>query len=356
VHAHPSSVGPVSIEPAAAGENSSQIRIAVDAMGGDFAPRNVVAGVIEALRESNNRFDVLLVGPESVVKDELHGRPENGLRCRVVDAPQVITMEDGAMAAVKQKKDSSIAVGVSLHKEGSADAFVSAGNTGAVMSASTLILGRIEGIGRPTIGAFFPTHGGLCLLLDAGANIDCKPQHLYEFAVMGSIYARKMLGLPNPKVGLLSIGEESSKGNSVTLEAHELLASSKLNFIGNVEGRDILRGKADVVVCDGFVGNVVLKFAEGVLDTLKAKLRDRASKSLFQKLWVGMLSGTLRSVMKDFDYQEYGGVPLLGVNGVSIIGHGKSTPKAIKNMILKAEEMVRKNITGTIRESVAAVR
>jgi len=325
-------------------------------MGGDFAPRNVVAGAVEAMREAKDRLEVLFVGPQSVVQEELHRLTENNLNHQIVNAPSIITMDDGAMAAVKEKKDSSIAVGVSLHKEGAADAFVSAGNTGAVMSASTLILGRIEGIGRPTIGAFFPSEMGVCLLLDAGANVDCRPQHLYEFAVMGTIYAREMLMLPNPTVGLLSIGEESSKGNDLTREAHQLLAKSRLNFIGNVEGRDILKGKASVVVCDGFVGNVVLKFAESVLDLLKTKFRNHAAKNVFSKIWVGMMSRTLRSVMKDFDYQEYGGVPLLGVNGVSIIGHGKSTPKAIKNMILKAEEMVRKNITGSIRNSLAATK
>jgi len=325
-------------------------------MGGDFAPRNVVAGAVEAMREAKDRLEVLFVGPQSVVQEELHRLTENNLNHQIVNAPSIITMDDGAMAAVKEKKDSSIAVGVSLHKEGAADAFVSAGNTGAVMSASTLILGRIEGIGRPTIGAFFPSEMGVCLLLDAGANVDCRPQHLYEFAVMGTIYAREMLMLPNPTVGLLSIGEESSKGNDLTREAYQLLAKSRLNFIGNVAGRDILKGKASVVVCDGFVGNVVLKFAEGVLDLLKTKFRNHAAKNVFSKIWVGMMSRTLRSVMKDFDYQEYGGVPLLGVNGVSIIGHGKSTPKAIKNMILKAEEMVRKNITGSIRDSLAAAK
>src|SRR5258706_9040364 len=315
-------------------------------MGGDFAPHNVVAGVMEALRVGGNRFEVLFVGPESILRDELHGLGENGQRCRIIDAPQVITMDDGAMSAVKQKKDSSIAVGVSLNKDGAADAFVSAGHTGAVMSASTLILGRIEGIGRPAIGAFFPSEQGVCLLLDAGANIDCKPQHLFEFAIMGSIYAREMLMLPNPTVGLLSIGEESTKGNALTLEAYELLSKSRLNFVGNVEGRDILKGKANVVVCDGFVGNVLLKFAEGVPRLLKTKFRNHAARNVFLKVWVGMMSRTLRSVMKDFDYQEHGGVPLLGVNGVSIIGPGKSTPTAFQNMVLKAEEMVRKNITG----------
>ncbi|MBI1804204.1 MAG: phosphate acyltransferase PlsX [Ignavibacteriae bacterium] len=332
------------------------MRIAVDAVGGDYAPHNVLAGALDALRDTGNRFEVLFVGPEDMVRSGLAKIEHNGLAYQIVNATQVIDMQDSATAALKQKKDSSIAVGITLHKEGRADAFVSAGHTGAVMSASTLILGRIEGVSRPTIGAFLPTENGVCLLVDAGANVDCKSQHLYQFAVMGSIYSQKMLHLQNPSVGLLSIGEESSKGNDATLEAHKLLSQSKLNFIGNVEGRDILKGKANVVVCDGFVGNVVLKFAESVLDLLKTKIRRYAAHGIMQKAWAGMMAGTLRSILKDFDYQEYGGVPLLGVNGVSIIGHGKSTPKAIKNMILKAEDMVRKNINRSIRETLQTVR
>ena len=325
-------------------------------MGGDFAPHNVIAGAIEVLRETRNRFELLLVGPDDILNKELVQYRNNNLSYQVINATQVIDMHDGATAALKQKKDSSISVGMTLHKEGRADGFVSAGHTGAVMSASTLILGRIEGVGRPTIGTFLPSERGVCLLVDAGANVDCKPQHLYEFAVMGSIYSHEMFGVSNPTVGLLSIGEESSKGNEATLGAHALLSKSKLNFIGNVEGRDILKGKANVVVCDGFVGNVVLKFAESVLDLLKVKFRNHAAKNVFRKIWVGAMYGTLKTILKDFDYQEYGGVPLLGVNGVSIIGHGKSTPKAIKNMILSAEETVRKNINQRIQEALALAK
>src|SRR5207247_1491761 len=203
-------------------------------------------------------FDVLFVGPEEILRDRLQNVEKNGLTYRIVNATDVIDMHDPSTAALKQKKNSSISVGVTLHKDGQADAFVSAGHSGAVMSTSTLILGRVEGIGRPTIGAFLPSERGVCLLLDAGANVDCKPQHLYEFAVMGSIYAHEMFGYANPAVGLLNIGEEESKGNDVVKETHQLLRQSHLNFIGNVEGRDILQGKAQVVVCDGFVGNVIL--------------------------------------------------------------------------------------------------
>lgn len=326
-------------------------------MGGDFAPQNVIAGAIEALSARGGlRSDVkvVLVGIEDEIKKELARYSTNGLPYEIVHASEVVSMDDIPTVALKQKKNSSIAVSLTLQKEGKVDAFVSAGNTGAILSASTIILGRLEGVGRPTIGAFFPSEKGVCLLLDAGANVDCRPQHLLEFAIMGSIYTSYMLQYPNPTVGLLSIGEESTKGDERTLDAHKLLAKSKLNFIGNVEGRDILKGKAQVVVCDGFVGNIVLKFAESVLGLLKARFRDYASRSIWRKMWVGLMYGTLKKTLKDFDYQEHGGVPLLGVNGVSIIGHGGSTPKAIKNMILKAEEMVRKDINHRIQQALAA--
>lgn len=333
--------------------NKKNIRIAVDAMGGDFAPQNVIAGVIEALQQTNNRFTAVLVGPEQVVKQSLEQHNVNGLSYEIAHASQVIDMHDEATASLKQKKDSSISVGLTLEKDGNVHAFVSAGHTGAVMSASTLILGRLKGVGRPTIGAFFPSETGLCLLVDAGANVDCKPHHLYEFAVMGSVYAKEMFHIENPTVGLLNIGEEESKGSEIVHEAYKLLKKSHINFIGNVEGRDILKGTAHVVVCDGFVGNVILKFGESVPSFLKSLLKQHASKSLWTKLIGGVMRGTVRTAMKSLDYEEYGGVPLLGVNGVSIIGHGKSTPKAIRNMVLKAEEMVTHNIHLRIQEALA---
>jgi glycerol-3-phosphate acyltransferase PlsX len=325
-------------------------------MGGDFAPRNVLAGAVVAFREAGERVEIILVGPEAVVREQLASAHPGSHPFRIVDAPEVIDMHDSATAGLRQKKNSSISVGITLHKEGKADAFVSAGHSGAVLSMSTLILGRIDGISRPTIGAFFPSEHGVCLLLDAGANVDCKPQHLYEFALMGSIYAHEMFGIPAPSVALLNIGEEESKGNEAAKEAHHLLRASKLNFIGNVEGRDILAGKAQVVVCDGFVGNIILKFGESVPAFFKSRLKQVAAGSLLARLMAGLMRPTLRTALKSMDYEEHGGVPVLGVNGVSIIGHGKSTPKAIKNMILKAEEMVRKNINSHIHEALAATR
>ena len=321
-------------------------------MGGDFAPTNVIAGALEALRETDNRFEVVFVGPQDLLRQELPAS-SSGDAFSIVHASQVIDMHDGPTAALKQKKDSTIAVGITLHKEGKADAFVSAGNTGAVMSASTLILGRIEGVGRPTIGAFFPSEQGPVLIVDAGANVDCKPRHLFEFGTMGSIYVQEMFGVDAPTVGLLNIGEEETKGNEAAKEAHEMLRTGKLHFVGNVEGRDILAGAAQVVVCDGFVGNVLLKFGESVPAFLKGRLKEHAQGGLLTKMAGLLMRKTLRSALKSLDYEEHGGVPVLGVNGVSIIGHGKSTPKAFKNMILKAEEMAKKNINRRIQEALA---
>ena len=325
-------------------------------MGGDYAPQNVVTGALDALASSGGRFSLLLVGQQERIAQEVHKHPEaQAIKSSytIIDAREIIEFNDGATAALKTKKDSSIAVGVTLHREGKADAFVSAGHTGAVLSASTLLLGRIAGIGRPTIGALIPTSARTpSLLVDAGTNVDCRPRHLFEFAVMGSTYVEAMLGKKNPSIGLLSIGEEENKGNEVTLEAFTLLKESKLNFFGNVEGRDMLKGKVDVVVCDGFVGNILLKFGESVPAFFKSKFTDFAGRSFVNKLVALIARSGMRSVMKELDYQEHGGVPLLGVNGVSIIGHGGSTPKAIKNMIFRAEEMIQRRVNPRIQEAM----
>jgi len=333
----------------------SNITIAVDAMGGDFAPSVVIDGALQALRERPGRFSVTLVGQQEKIESELRKHSREGLpdsSWSVVHASEVIEMHDTPTAALKSKRDSSIAVGLTHHRDGKVQAFVSAGNTGAVMSGSTLILGRIPGVGRPTIGALIPTAKGPCLLVDAGANVDCRPRHLFEFAVMGSIYVGAMLGKTAPAVGLLNIGEEDSKGNEAAQEAFRLLKESKLNFSGNVEGRDVLKGNVDVVVCDGFVGNILLKFGESIPAFFKAKFTAFAATSLPRKLVARVARNGLRSVMKELDYQEHGGVPLLGVNGVSIIGHGGSTPKAIKNMIFRAEEMVLRKVNQGIRDEM----
>jgi glycerol-3-phosphate acyltransferase PlsX len=332
--------------------------IVVDAMGGDHAPGVVVEGALQAVRASGERFAVILIGQEDLLRTHLADCAQRGLTApehllRVLHAPQVITMDDAPTAALRAKRESSIALGLSLQKEGGAQGFVSAGNTGAVLSASTIILGRVEGVGRPTMGALVPTATGSAFLVDAGANVDCKPRHLFEFAAMGSIYMSCLRAVDRPRVGLLNVGEEHTKGNEVALETFRLLAASPLNFIGNVEGRDILAGRADVIVCDGFVGNILLKFGESVPSFLKAKFRAYAEKSLKSRL-VGLIARSgLRSALRELDYQEHGGIPLLGVNGVSIIGHGGSTARAITNMIYRAEEMIVKDVNGLIRKELA---
>ena len=333
---------------------SRKLKVAVDAMGGDFAPANEVAGALSALRESNNAFEVVLVGNEQQLRAELEKSHAEGLAYSIVPASEIITMEDSPTAAVKQKKDSSLAVGIRLHLEGKADAFVSAGNTGAVLSATTLILGRIKGVSRPTIGTFLPAEGGSCLLLDAGTNVDCKPRHLFEFAVMGSIYYSLVTKKDKPTVALLNVGEERGKGTEVVNEAYSMLEKSTLNFVGNVEGRDILKKKADVVVCDGFVGNIVLKFGESIPGFLKGRLIRFANEGFVRKLIVGLAKGSLKSALKDFDPNAEGGVPVLGANGISIIGHGSSSPTGIKNMILRGVEVAKIQLHQHIEKALAA--
>lgn len=331
--------------------NNSKCRIIVDAMGGDFAPQNAVLGALLALKE-NDSFELFLVGIENEIKKVLL---ENGLEFdndHIINASQVIGMEDVPTVALKTKPDSSMSVGARWIKEKKADAFVSAGNTGAMMASSTLIMGRIQGVGRPTIGSLMPTLTGKCVIFDAGASVDSKARHLLEYAIMGSIYVKEIYGVDNPKVGILSVGEEDSKGNNVSLEAFELIKKTNLNFVGNIEGGDILKGTVNVVVCDGFVGNIVLKFGESVLTFLKQKFTEYAGQGIIKKLKVGLARGAMREILKDFDYQEHGGVPLLGVNGISIIGHGSSTPKAIKNMVLKAKDMHDRKLIERIQTSL----
>jgi len=336
-------------------DSSRIIRIAVDAMGGDFAPEYPVLGSVEAARE-NSSIEVLVVGRENMIKEILEKNSANLPNLKIVNADEYITMEDLPSEVYKTKPGSSLNVALKLQRNGEADALVSTSNTGAVLLHSTLRLGRIDGIGRAAISAMIPAQNGNTLLMDVGATVDCRPAHLFEYAVMGSIYSRDILKIENPRIGLLSIGEEKVKGNEITLEAYELLEKAPVNFIGNVEGRDITKGTADVVVCDGFVGNITLKFAESVLDLLKARLRQHAEKGFSKKIWVGMMSKTLKKILKTFDYQEHGGAPLLGLNGVSIIGHGASTPYAIKKMIFRAEDMVRNNINGKIAEALKKIK
>lgn len=333
------------------GNSNPRCRIVVDAMGGDYAPLNAVLGAVEAFNESKD-FDLFLVGREDEIKKVISGQKLKFDFANIIHADEVIGMSESPAASLKAKKNSSIVIGAQLVRDKKADAFVSAGNTGAMMAASTLITGRISGVGRPTIGAAMPNVNGVCYLYDVGASKDSKPVHLFEYAVMGSIFAKVMDGIINPKIGVLSMGEEEGKGNEVSEAAAKLLRQTKLNFIGNVEGRDILAGDVDVVVCDGYVGNVLLKFGESVPKLLKKLLSDTARRNFIDKLKIGIAKGTLRKALKSLDYQEYGGVPLLGINGISIIGHGSSTPKAFKNMVLKANEMHRKDLIGKLKRSI----
>ena len=331
--------------------HSFKCRIAVDAMGGDYAPRNVVIGAIDALTENNN-FELFLVGRKNDIVSILNSENLKFETENIINADEVIDMSDSPTSSLKTKPGSSIVVGAQMVKDKKADAFVSAGNTGAMMSASTLIMGRIPGVGRPTIGAEIPNVNGICYLYDVGAGKDAKPNHLFEYAVMGSIYAKEMGNVKNPSIGILSMGEEESKGNELTTAAFALLKNSGLNFKGNVEGRDILAGNVDIIVCDGFVGNIILKFGESVPKLLKHLLQKTANKNFFDKLRIGIGKESLKKALKSLDYQEHGGVPLLGVNGISIIGHGSSTSKAIKNMVLKANEMFEKNLIQKIENSI----
>lgn len=327
------------------------VTISLDAMGGDNAPVNEVAGAVETVN-SNTGINITLVGKTGLIENELKKFSYDNSRINIHNAEEIIEMHESPAEAIRKKPDSSLVQGLKLCRTGAADGFISAGNTGAVMAASLFTLGRIANVSRPTIGSRFPSERGITIVFDVGANVDCKPINLLQFAVMGSVFANHIYGIENPTIGLLSVGEEKSKGDTLTVETHELLEKSGLNFIGNVEGRDIMKGNTHVIICDGFAGNIVLKFAESVLSLLKTKFKDYADKGIINKVKVGMAYGTLKEILKDFDYQEYGGVPLLGVNGVSIIGHGRSSPRAIMNMALRAEQMVRAGINDIIAEKI----
>ena len=334
------------------GNNPSRCRIVVDAMGGDFAPTNAVLGALESYNQ-NKSFELFLVGRKKQIEEVLTANNLSVKSDSIINADEVIEMGDSPAASLKSKPNSSIVLGAQLVRDKKADAFVSAGNTGAMMAASTLIMGRIPGLGRPTIGAEMPNVNGICYLYDVGASKDSKPNHLFEYAVMGTIFAKVMGGVQNPKVGVLSMGEEEGKGNEVSEAATKLLKQSKLNFIGNVEGRDILAGNVDVVVCDGYVGNIILKFGESVPKLLKHLLTNTAKKNFFDKILIGLSKSVLKKSLKSLDYQEYGGVPLLGVNGISIIGHGSSSVLAMKNMVLRANEMHQKKLLGKMIQALS---
>ena len=329
------------------------MKIAIDAMGGDDAPKEIVLGAIEAAKQFD--CELVLVGDKKIISEILENQPNwNRSKISVYHAAEVIEMGEHPGAAVRRKKDSSIVVATRLVKMGKCDAVLSAGSTGAAVAAALLGLGRISGIDRPTIATPLPNREGITLLLDSGANVDSKPNQLKQSALMGAIYAKYVFGIHNPKVGLLNIGEEPTKGNEQALSTYPLLQNLKeINFIGNVEGRDIPKGTVDVVVCDGFVGNIVLKFAEGLAKTMLDLIKDAIKNSnIFSRLAALVLKSSLKNISRRVDYAEYGGAPLLGVDGCLIICHGSSKAKAIKSAIGMTCNYVKNNVVQHIKENV----
>jgi len=314
-------------------------------MGGDYAPAELVKGAVLASQEFS--IEVILVGNPEKINRELRKYKDKG-KLPVVAASQVIEMDEPPVQAVKQKKDASINVAVSLVKEGKADGVVSAGNTGAIMTAALFKLGRIPGVERPAIATEFPLPAGKVLLLDMGANVDCKAKHLEQFALMGSLYAKHVMHIENPRVGLLNIGEEKEKGNELTRETWPLLKQLPINFIGNVESKEILHGKADVIVCDGFVGNLILKFAESLAGAVFQLLKSELSKGIMTKIGLAFLFPALLRLRKKVTYDEYGGAPFLGIAGVVFKSHGRSKSQAIKNAIRETAEVIKENMVGSL--------
>jgi glycerol-3-phosphate acyltransferase PlsX len=333
------------------------ITIALDAMGSDLAPRPEVEGAVQAARELGVK--VLLVGQPAAIKAELARHPKKGAAIEFVPATETITMRDTPMAAYRKKKDSSIHVAARLVKAGAAQATVSAGNTGAAMAVARFILGKLPSVDRPALAAPFPNaKGGSSVLLDVGANVDSKPEHLVQFAVMGEIYYRAIFGTRRPRVGLLSIGEEEMKGNELVRETFERLKKTHLHFVGNVEGKEVFAGNVDVIVCDGFVGNITLKISESVAQHIAGMLKKALTSTLAAQVGAMLSRSAFQQFKKQIDYSEYGGAPLLGVRGVAIIGHGRSNANAIKNAIRVAVELVRGKVSEKIEQelSLPAVR
>lgn len=323
------------------------MRIAVDAMGGDYAPSEIVKGALMATEEYDVR--VLLIGDEARLREETG----ESARVRIVHAADTIGMNESPVSAVRRKKEASVVKAVQMVKDGMADGVVSAGHTGATMAAGLLMLGRIAGVERPALVSIIPRPTGCTVLLDVGANIDCRPGQLVQFAVMGSVFAEQGLGIVLPRVGLLSNGEERSKGNELNLATYPLLERAPVHFIGNVEGRDLFSGRVDVIVCDGFTGNIVLKAGEGLAKAFSDLIKQELTSNWMAKMSGAMAFRTLRRIRDRFDYAEYGGVPLLGVNGVLVVSHGGSTARAIKNAIRTAADAARKGLVDSLGAGIS---
>ncbi len=332
------------------------MRIVVDVMGGDKGPDVIIAGAAEAARANPGRFEIVLVGQREQIEPSMGHFSGLDTPVEVVNATEIIGMSESPVTAIRSKKDSSIVVGTRLVKEGSAQAIISAGNTGAVVASSLMTMGRLSGISRPAIATLWPTKSSGAVVLDVGANYECTAKHLLQFAAMGEVYARYHLGIERPRIGLLNIGEERSKGNEIVRTAYDLLESDSFNFVGNVEGRDVFEGAADVVVCDGFVGNIILKFSESVYSFLSYMLKGEVNKTARAKAGALLMKQAFVNVRSRLDYAEYGGAPLLGVNGVTIISHGKSSSRAIMNAILAAEKSLDAEINRRIEERLKEAR
>jgi glycerol-3-phosphate acyltransferase PlsX len=327
------------------------MRIIIDGMGGDNAPLEIIKGCIEASKLIDH--EIFILGDKEEIESHLKSFKYDSNKIQVIHTSEVIYNDDAPVKAVRTKLDSSMVRGINLVKEGFGDVFISAGNTGAIMAGGLFILGRIQGIDRPAIAATYPILGkGVSLLVDTGANSECKPNNLLEFATMGSIYMEKVLGVKNPTVGLVNIGEEETKGSTLVKGAYELLKKSSVNFIGNVEAREIPKGAADVIVCDGFVGNVIIKLSEGLAWTILKLIKAKFTSNTISKVGALLLKGQLDSLKKEFDYSEYGGAPILGVKGPIIKIHGSSNANAVKNAIIKGIPYVENKVVQTIQNSV----
>lgn len=327
------------------------MRIALDAMGGELGPEEMVTGAIQAVEESD--LAVALIGDQAILNSVIQKLSLSSSRLEVIHASETISMDESPFEAIRKKKDSSITIAFEQVKNGKVDAVVSAGNSGATMASAIRSLGRLESISRPGIASIFPTLKKPLVMMDVGANVDCRPQHLYQFGVMGAAFSNNLFQINKPSIGLLSIGEEGGKGNVLVKSAHELFRKSTLNFIGNVEGRDIFQGDVDVIVCDGFVGNVCLKVSEGLAEAIISMLRTEISESFMAKMGYLLAQKAFNNFRKKVDYAEYGGAPLLGVNGTGIICHGRSNAKAIKNAIKVAAEMIRSKVNDHIIQLLA---
>ncbi|MFH1891626.1 MAG: phosphate acyltransferase PlsX [Candidatus Zixiibacteriota bacterium] len=333
------------------------VRIAVDTMGGDLGPREIISGVMQYLsNHASDDTEIVLVGRQDELASLLADLKPQSSRIMIQNATDVITMDSPPTDGIR-KKDSSLVISHGLLKRGEVAAVISTGNTGAVMASAIFNLGRLDGVSRPAIATLFPTASDKpCLVLDVGANSDCKVHNLIEFAHMGSIYYSYMYDNKSPRLALLSIGEERTKGNDVTIETHRQLTDNSLNFVGNIEGRDVLKGQADVVVCDGFVGNIILKFAESIKSFIFDKFKAQVSANVFSRAGAALMAPFLRRLKKTFDYAEYGGAPLLGINGVTIICHGASNARAVSNAIKMAREMVIRRVNEHIGKELAGMK